>query len=1137
MAAALRTLTFIAFSDVCSIRGLEMKFSGVVLVLFLSGLFAKSQIPELRFVDLPGEDKLSSQFTTCITQDKTGYIWIGTVDGLNRYDGYQIKVYRNHLDKYPNLANNNIRSLFCDSRNRLWIGTIWGLSLYRSDYDSFQLMSSSANTAGLTSSFVYQIDEDSLGNIFVAAGNGLFLYDESTQYFEQIIDVEGGPIATFCFDEAGGLWLGQEKDGGLKYISPEDGYQKKPLPSWPGETDLVDLSDMTITDIIAQDSLLWVSTLGNGVFKLNFHSNEIKGYLTGHYESFVVDLYKDNKGNIWSCDYIGLKFYNRSSDSFVGYYSDSANEYSIKRNPIRIFQDHQDNYWVIYSEKGFDLSSVERGFQLFTDDTDSYWPLSDINVMSICEDDEGNLWCGGYNGGITVFDWDEGATKTFHFSEDDTCSLADGSIFDIHPDNRNDIWVGSYFGGLQKYDSQKNCFISFVHHPDDIQSIGGNDVRAVEEDTEGNFWLAIHGVGVDYFKKKEGIFEHFTPGNSDLSGEWTTDVLLDHQQTLWVGTSNGLNKLKRGDDKFKSYLFYNQDKIPRTLYSNEIICLHETPDNKLWIGTTSGLHRYHPGSDDFSYHSRDFSNQYICSIEHDANGNLWVSTHGGLTRYNPETGEVFNFDVADNLQSNDFNPRSSHYDGEKYLFFGGPSGLNSFAPDEINYNLTPPMVILTNLSIFNEPVTKYGEDQPLKKHISSADKIRLSYSDKLFSIEYIAINYIAPEKTRYAYKLMGFEEKWHYVGNKREATYTNLNPGTYTFRVKAANNDGIWNQEGASIQIEIFPPWYRTTWFVILAVITVFTLLYYGFWLRTRVLRRQKAALTKLIKERTKKIDEKNQMLKKRALELDQSNQKLEKQKRTIEIQANELKKQTDKLRESNENLQKLNTTKDRLFSIIAHDVRAPFNTIIGFSSLLQEMAAEGETDVIIEYAGYIHESANQALTLLENLLYWAMSQTNEIIINPGIVRLKEIIDDNIKLLNESAIKKGIKINTSEVDETLEMVADKDMIKTVIRNLVSNAIKFTPPNGKIFLSAYTKNEYCIFKVSDTGAGISSEEVEQLKSSSFLTPKPGTNGEKGSGLGLTISREFVEQHGGRLIVESTIGKGSTFGFEIPLKQKK
>ncbi len=1104
-----------------------MRLFWIISFSFLGYVASWGQLPELNFNSLPTQRQLSSQFTTCITQDQEGYIWIGTVDGLNRLDGHEVRVFRNNGDRNYNLTNNNIRCLHSDSQNRLWVGTIWGLSVYVPSFDSFEVKSSSSNPAGLASSYIYKVAETDEKEILVAAGKAIYRYQEETASFRPIIKLKGGDITTFVVD-GNQIWTGQDLGGGIKRFNYEEGHAvPMKLPHWIKKSDLRELEEYTVMDMAMSDRLLWVATRGNGIKKIDFTEETAISFLSGD-DAFVHDLHIDRKGFIWACSFSGLKIFDPENNHFIGVYEEPDGTNNIKRNPIGIFQDRQMNYWVIYSEKGFDFSVVDRGFHVYDDSPHNYWPLGDENVLSVAEDAEGNLWTGSFNGGITVFYWAKDSIAHFNFNKENKSSLGKGSVFDLFLDSKNQMWVGSYSKGLQRYDAAINGFISYVHDDKNPASISGNDVRSIAEDSMGNLWVAVHGKGVDFFDRKTGEFTHYNPQNSNLSLEWTNHIILDAEQNLWVATSNGLNKKKADADSFQVFVNYDS-KNQNGFKSNDILCIHESPDSVIWVGTTNGLYSYNPHEDHFTYRSEEFNNQYICSIEQDKEGKLWISTHGGLTHFDPDSNQVFNFDFRDGLQANDFNLRASFFDGRQYLFFGGPAGLNVFDPANINYNLDPPEIVFTELQLFNEPVKTYGLESPLPKNINMAKEIKLDYADNFFTIKYAAINFINPSKNKYAYKLEGFEDRWNYVGNKREATYTNLHPGTYIFRVKAANNDGVWNKKGISIKVIVSPPWYMTGWFFLGVLMLLMFIVYIIVNIRTRMLRHQKAALTALVNERTKSIHDKNQTLKRRTIELNQINKELAKQKKTIGEQARQLQKR-------NHDLQKLNNTKDRLFSVIAHDVRSPFNTIVGFSSLLKEIAGESGNEIIEDYARYISESSNQVLALMENLLYWARSQTNEI--HPKIrkISVRDIFHENIMLLKETLMNKSIALETNDLHNDIDFEADLDMMRTVVRNLMSNAIKFTPHNGKITLRSFREDNINLrVEIIDTGNGLSPSEIEKIIQPNNIFSTPGTHGEKGSGLGLTICKEFVELHNGELLVESTKNRGSSFGFIIPLRQ--
>jgi signal transduction histidine kinase len=421
----------------------------------------------------------------------------------------------------------------------------------------------------------------------------------------------------------------------------------------------------------------------------------------------------------------------------------------------------------------------------------------------------------------------------------------------------------------------------------------------------------------------------------------------------------------------------------------------------------------------------------------------------------------------------------------------------------------------------------------LEKHISVSDEITLDYDQNVFSIGFTAMNMINPERNIYAYIMEGFEPEWNYGETKREVTYTNLDPGKYTFRVKAANNDGVWNEEGISLQINILPPWYRTNMFYVSLFLLLMAAPFTYYRLRTAALRRQKRRLTQVVAEKTLKLRKNNEALKLRTVELNRINYILEERQQVIEHQSTELENQASNLKQTNLELHKLNNTKDRLFSIIAHDLRSPFNTILGFSDLLIESVDKEDINQISNYARFVHDASLQVFNLLENLLCWARSQTNEIKYNPTNTDLDEIVHDNLDLLKESFLKKELKVVTDGY-ENYPVFVDLDMLRTILRNLLINAIKFTPKGGVISLKTEKLGNLVKLSVIDNGVGISKEDLQLLTIAGEQRNTKGTDGEFGSGLGLVLCNEFIIRNNGRLVIESEPGKGSTFSVLLPIK---
>ena len=417
------------------------------------------------------------------------------------------------------------------------------------------------------------------------------------------------------------------------------------------------------------------------------------------------------------------------------------------------------------------------------------------------------------------------------------------------------------------------------------------------------------------------------------------------------------------------------------------------------------------------------------------------------------------------------------------MYFGGYNGFNSFNPDSLKDNDLIPPVYITDLQIFNKPVTYALPGSQFQTQISEAKEIKLNWNQSVFSFSFAAINYTHPKKNQYAYIMEGFEKDWNYTdASRRYVTYTNLDPGSYTFRVKASNNDAVWNEKGTSLKIIILPPWWNTVWFKIIVLSALIILIISIFSSRFRQLKKQKVLLEKSVAVKTAELNE-------------------------------------------------LNASKDKFFSIIAHDLKNPFNTIIGFSEMLNEEIKSGDSTRIEKYSGMINTSAVQTLRLLENLLEWAKSQTGKILFNPIPINLSGLFNEEFSMLNDMATGKNIELKSSFPDD-LTVLADKNMLKTILRNLISNAIKFTHKNGKVEVKAIIDNKQVEISVSDSGIGMTKETMAKLFRIDANLSTRGTENEKGTGLGLFLCKEFVEKHGGKIWVESESGKGSIFKFVLP-----
>jgi len=660
--------------------------------------------------------------------------------------------------------------------------------------------------------------------------------------------------------------------------------------------------------------------------------------------------------------------------------------------------------------------------------------------------------------------------------------------------------------------------------------LGSNNVSSVLEDSNGNFWVATHGGGIDYFDVDKNLFYHYRAEKSKLNSDWVNEMALDNEGVLWVATSYGVSALAPGDSVFKQYIpdFNGADGLK----GSNILSVCVDIDGVIWAGGDQGLFYFDEQKANFARVGQ-LSDNYIVSIEEDKNENLWLGTLNGLLLFDKKTDLFYHFTEEDGLQGNSFNPGASFYDPiNNTMFFGGTKGVSAFNPDQIVLNEKPPDIRFTGFLLFNQLVEDYGKGHLLEKEINYIDEIVLDYRQNYFGIEFSALNFINPESNEYATMLVGFDDDWNYIGSQRSAFYSNLNPGHYIFRVKAANNDGVWNEKGISLKIKVLPPWWRSLWFFVAFSVLVLVFTFWFLRFRTANLRRRSIRLAHLVEEQTARLRQTNNALKQRTVELHTTNKLLEERQVLILNQSKKLEEQSVKLKQSNQKLIKLIATRDKLLSIIAHDLRTPFNTILGFTQLLTEVVDLNDSNKVRKYVRYVHDSSLIVFNLLENMLLWVRTQSNKIRPNLDSYDLNKAVVETIDLVRESAIQKNISIDASEY-HNYRVFIDVDMIRTVIRNLLINAVKFTPEGGFISVKTTLESDFVRFYVIDSGVGMSQEDLKNLTDNMSINSKPGTAGETGSGLGLPLCYEFVHQNGGEVFISTDQGKGSSFSFTIPL----
>jgi len=810
---------------------------------------------ELRFDRISTEQGLSGNEVWSIAQDKQGFMWFGTTNGLNRYDGYAFKVFKHDPDDPNSLSENLIRALYTDHTGTLWIGT-WsgGLNRYVPESDQFiRYQHDPDDPHSLGSDSIRAIFEDQAGTMWLGTvGGGLNRFDRETEQFVRYLhdpddpgSLSGNDIYSIYEDREGALWIATWAAGLNKFDRETEQFTRY-------LHDPADPSTLSNNNPYAifedQAGVLWVGTWDGGLNRFDRETEQFTRFLhdpddpSSLSHDQAISIYEDQAGDLWiGTNGGGLNRFDRKSEQFVRYQHISTDPASLAQdNVVQIFEDEGGIVWIGTFGGGVSIyDRRKQHFAVFQHDPLDSSSLSSNDVWAIHEDPAGNLWVGTNGGGLNRFDRETRQFSHYLHDPDDPQSLSNNTVRAIYEDNAGQLWLGTS-GGLNRYNPQTKQFKSYLHNPDDANSLSHNTVLRIIEDQTGLLWIATLG-GLNSFNRETEQFTRFLHDPDDpnsLSHDVVWTIYEDRADDLWVGTESG--GLNRFDRETKQFIRYRHDRNDHaSLSSDGVKAIHEDQSGTLWIGTFGGgLNRFDRNTGGFTHYGEKegLPGDTIETILEGEQGNLWLGTSSALSRFDPQ-GEVFrNYDKRDGLQTNEFNFNAAFRRSDGQMFFGGVNGLNAFYPADLQDNSHVPPIVITDFQLANESVP-IGGDSVLLRAINETNDLVLSYQDRVISFEFTALDYAAPDKNRFRYKLEGFEDAWNEVdSDRRFATYTNLDPGDYVFRVIASNNDGVWNEEGASIKITITPPWWETTWFRIGLVLLVVGLLVGGFGWRVRSL-------------------------------------------------------------------------------------------------------------------------------------------------------------------------------------------------------------------------------------------------------------------------------------------------------------
>jgi PAS domain S-box-containing protein len=830
----------------------------------------------MKFYYLTVDRGLSQNTIQCIFQDKQGFMWIGTMDGLNRFDGHEFIIYQYDGDDPGSISSSDIQAIIQDRDGKLWVGTSNGFNRFdplTGRFCRYQHIPGDVNS--LVDNSTRAILQDRDGFLWIGTRQGLNRLNPATGKFELFQHRQGDPhslgdneITALGEDSAGVLWIGTFTGGLSRYDRSSN--QFKTYRHDPENPDSL-RHDTIYTLVIDKQGLLWIST-GSGLDRFDPGTEQFTHFKIADTDSQglksnrITFVFEDSRGDLWAgTEWDGLFLLDRQTGKFnpLANRTSGGSNLNSKRTTC-VYEDNSRNLWIGTWDGGINVWEYSwQPFLHYCHAPDNPASLSSNSVYQIHEDSRGQIWI-GTGRGIDRFDPRQNRISRFPEEEGYPAWLASEVFFALYVDANDNLWGGTPRRGLIRIDPQRHQVSQYRHNPGQ-NSIRPGPIWTITGDRSGIIWigLASENGGVNRLDPGTGLFEVFVykPGNpQSLSNNIVTSILEDHGNNIWIGTERGLNRLNPSSQPVVFTRFLASKDDSSCVSDDFIYSLYEDKEHIIWVGTNSGgLNRFDPATGKFTHYNKrknGFPNDTIYGILGDGEGNLWLTTNNGMCKFNPRNLVVRNYDVTDGLQSNEFN-FSAYKSSKGMMFFGGVNGFNTFYPEQIKNNPVIPPVVITHFKIFNEPVPIGPLTKGLvilEQDISSTHEIHLNYRQTSLSFEFSALNYNQPEKNRYRYIMEYFETKWSPVGKQRTASYTNLPPGKYVFRVTGSNNDGIWNETGAAVTIIISPPFWQTWWFRVIIALIIAGIIVAVDQIKTRLILKRKTQLERLVSLRTAEL-------------------------------------------------------------------------------------------------------------------------------------------------------------------------------------------------------------------------------------------------------------------------------------------
>ena len=1116
-----------------------MRYLISILLLICPLLYLWPQENQLLFKRLNASHGMSNNWVRCIYMDDIGYMWFGTADGLNKYDGHGFSIYRPKTISGKSIGNINVSGVLNKSRHELWVCTDLGVFTYNyldDELHPFALMRTWA---------IFCVIEDREHKLWFGTSNGLHCYDPATGTIASFHHNPSDPtsiahnyINSVFEDSNGNIWIGSKS--GLSLFVKKTNTFKNYLPQ--------DIAVGKSTNDVAwiredYNKRLWVAYAEEGLYAFRINALptvEFYKVMDGKIMKLLVDTHNNlwiGKGSGQGLEILHLNHYSLGEKPVVQHFRHDPNDFkSLSDNSLYSFcEDQFNDIWIGTFGNGVNYySSRAKKFHVINENSGNDIRIRNNLVNAITEDNS-FLYIGS-EAGLDIYDKNKRITTNYYNIPGDPKSLSANPVYALHKDRQGNIWIGTWAGGLNLFDPATRTFKRFM--PDGKPgSINNGNIFSILDDDKGNLWIGTIGGGLNRYDYKTGTFRNYIndfENPKGLHGDMVDHIYMTSSGKLYISVYNTLALYDYQNDHF---VHFPHDLNDSASDFGNILSIFEDSRKNIWIATNAGLEYFDENNG--SFHPVLTKNQLpdntIQGILEDAHGNLWISTNKGISKFVngihlPDDPVVYNYTAEDGLSGNEFKKRSAFKNDQGIIYFGSSNGYTCFHPDSIQLNTIPPQLVLSNFELLNPRPVKSKKFKLLTGHISSVEKVDLPHKNADFVISFAALNYLNSQNNKFKYKLQGYDKGWIDADYTQSARYTNLNHGEYEFMVMASNNDGVWCETPKTLKIIIHPPWWKTLLFKISATLLLILLVISFFRIRLNMLRNQKRALENTVTERTRELLSTNQLLEQKQKEITIQYQELSKYKNRLESIVEE---RTAALRTSKERAEESDRLKTAFLQNMSHEIRTPLNAIMGFSSLLEDSFEEKET--LLKYALIIRQKGNDLLNIINDILDISKIEAGSMKVSFEVCNLNSIfseIEVYAKEYQKRLNKEHILFRTANNCRKLksDVILDQGKVKQVINNLIGNAYKFTKEGVVEFGCHSDGNNMIRFYVSDTGIGIPKDKqdlvFERFRQIGEMHYR------EGAGLGLSISKGIIELLGGEIWLTSEADKGTTFYFTVP-----